>query len=497
MSIVSVSAAEWAEQWVGQNVTDPVVTSPVSEAQPRIGVLVVAYNAETTLTATLDRLPEAFAQRVSHVLVSDDASVDGTFVLAREYRKHTSLPVTVHRQGTNLGYGGNQKDGYRWLAKRCDIVVMLHADGQYAPEVIESLIAPLERGEADAVFGSRMLPPGAARAGGMPYYKYIGNRILTWFQNKVSGARLSEWHSGYRAYRVSTLEELGIDSYADGFSFDTDIILGLLRARKRIVEVPIPTYYGSEICYVNGLAYARDVIKAVLKDRLAPTTATVSSASDPYRAKAADNSSHQILLGWLAGREPSSVLDVGCSDGAFAQQVMAHGHRVDGTDVEAHSGVERLASFHRSDLNLGLPTGLAEQYDVIVAGDVAEHVMDSDALLRQLHGRLAPEGELLISVPNISHWYPRTRIAAGFFDYDDRGPLDRGHLRFFTRRTFERALRDAGFVVVERRYSGTPWELLPMPRIIRLVLGRVDRVLVKVRPTLFGYQFVYRARRAL
>lgn len=488
MSAVAVSPAEWARQWVENRRT---TAAPDPGVQDRIGVLVVAYNAESTLADTLNRLPQDFATRVSHVLVSDDASEDRTFTLAREYREHSSLPVTVRRQAVNLGYGGNQKDGYRWLAERCDIVVLLHADGQYAPEMIESLIEPIERGEADAVFGSRMLPPGAARAGGMPLYKFVGNRILTWVQNRVSGVRLSEWHSGYRAYRISTLRELNIDAYADGFSFDTDIILGLIASGKRIAEVPIPTYYGDEICHVNGLAYARDVIMAVLRARFAPS---VPSVSDPYLTKVAANSSHQMLLGWLTGREPVSVLDVGCSDGAFARDVMAQGHEVDGIDLEAHPGVERLRHFVHADLNAGLPAGLRETYDVVVAGDVAEHVMDPDALLRDLNSRIADDGELLISVPNISHWYPRLRIAAGLFDYDDRGPLDRGHFRFFTRRMFERTLREAGFVVVERRYSGTPWELLPLPSFVAPLVRTLDRLLVALRPTLFGYQFVYRAR---
>ncbi|BBH17078.1 hypothetical protein Back2_13650 [Nocardioides baekrokdamisoli] len=488
MSTVAVSPAEWTRQWVeGRRST----AAPTSAEHARIGVLVVAYNAESTLVDTLDRLPTDFAERVSHVLVSDDASSDRTFTLAREYRERSSLPVTVRRQKVNRGYGGNQKDGYQWLADRCDIVVLLHADGQYAPEVIESLIAPIERGEADAVFGSRMLPPGAAREGGMPMYKFVGNRILTWLQNRASGVKLSEWHSGYRAYRVSTLTELGIDSYAEGFSFDTDIILGLIAAKKRISEVPIPTYYGNEICHVNGLAYARDVIKAVLSARFAPT---MPSATDPYLTKVADNSSHRLLLGWLAGRAPVSVLDVGCSDGAFAGEVMSYGHEVDGTDLETHPGVERLRRFVAADLNAGLPDGLAETYDVVVAGDVAEHVLDPDALLQQIHARLADDGELLISVPNISHWYPRGRIAAGLFDYDERGPLDRGHVRFFTRRMFERTLRDAGFEIVERQYSGTPWELLPVPALVRRLVQVIDRFLVAARPTLFGYQFVYRAR---
>ena len=120
----------------------------------------------------------------------------------------------------------------------------------------------------DAVFGSRMLDPGGARRGGMPLYKFVGNRILTRTQNVIAGVRLSEWHSGYRAYRVSALADLPFVGNSDGFDFDTEIILQLLGSHRRIVEVPIPTYYGDEISRVNGIAYARDIVIDTVRHRL-------------------------------------------------------------------------------------------------------------------------------------------------------------------------------------------------------------------------------------
>src|SRR5687768_12500027 len=175
------------------------------ERPARIGILVVAYNASTTLRSVLARIDPAFRGRISAVLVSDDHSADDTYEVGLEVQQEEAgLPITVVRQPRNLGYGGNQKFGYRWAVEHgLDIVVMLHGDGQYAPELLADVVAPLERGEADVVMGSRMMVPGAARAGGMPLYKYVGNRILTRFQNTVSGLHLSEWHSGYRAFSVA------------------------------------------------------------------------------------------------------------------------------------------------------------------------------------------------------------------------------------------------------------------------------------------------------
>jgi hypothetical protein len=130
-------------------------------------------------------------------------------------------------------------------------------------------VAPLERGECDAVFGSRMMVKGAARRGGMPLYKLVGNRVLTRIENALLGSSLTEFHSGYRAYSTSALRDIPFERNTDDFDFDTQIIIQLLHAGKRILEIPIPTFYGDEICYVNGMRYAKDVVKDVVAYRLA------------------------------------------------------------------------------------------------------------------------------------------------------------------------------------------------------------------------------------
>ena len=278
---------------------------PEALAHHRIGVLVVAFNAASTVAATLARLPDRFVAEVDHILVCDDASIDDTYQVAADFKTKSTWPLTVVRHETNLGYGGNQKAGYAWAQEHgLDIVVLLHGDGQYAPEVIEDLTAPLLSGQADAVFGSRMMMRGAALKGGMPLYKYAGNRILTTFQNKLTGLDLTEWHSGYRAYRVDALAELPLDTYSDGFDFDTEIILGLAPAGKRIAEVPIPTYYGDEICYVNGMRYAKDVTGDVLRHwaRERGFGGGVADLHEVEYALKPTDGSHGVLLRWLAGR---------------------------------------------------------------------------------------------------------------------------------------------------------------------------------------------------
>ena len=142
----------------------------------RIAVVVVAYNAEATLREVLDRIPAGFVPRISSVLVCDDASTDGTHDVVVQYQSTSSLPITVIRHPVNLGYGGNQKHGYQWaIDNGMDAVVLLHGDGQYAPERLEEVVAPLDRGEADAVLASRMMRRLDALRGGMPLYKFAGN----------------------------------------------------------------------------------------------------------------------------------------------------------------------------------------------------------------------------------------------------------------------------------------------------------------------------------
>ena len=235
----------------------------------KIGILVVAYNAESTIESTLLRIPNEFLPDIYSILISDDKSKDLTSARALDFAKSSKLPIQVISQPINLGYGGNQKFGYSWAIKNdWDVVVLLHADGQYAPEFIAQIVKPLLENKSDAVFGSRMLNQRDALKGGMPKYKWIGNQILTFIQNKLTNQDFSEWHSGYRAYRVDALKRIDLGSLSNGFRFDTQIILELLATNQKITEIPIPTFYGDEVSHVNGLEYAREIIWDTLRHRV-------------------------------------------------------------------------------------------------------------------------------------------------------------------------------------------------------------------------------------
>jgi glycosyltransferase involved in cell wall biosynthesis len=242
----------------------------MSETRPRIGVLVVAYNAITTLAHTLDRIPPKVMDRLDGVFVFDDHSSDNTYEAALRYKDERGFhKLSVFHNERNLRYGGNQKRGFRHAIEQgYDIVVLLHGDGQYAPEVMDRVYGPIEHGEADMVMGSRMMPGCRPLHGGMPLYKFVGNRILTFAENVALGTSLAEFHSGYRAYSCRALASLALDRCSNEWQFDTEIIIRLLEQNARIVETPIPTYYGDEICRVNGMAYAYRCMESVVKYRL-------------------------------------------------------------------------------------------------------------------------------------------------------------------------------------------------------------------------------------
>jgi 2-polyprenyl-3-methyl-5-hydroxy-6-metoxy-1,4-benzoquinol methylase len=476
----------------------------MSDPSPRIGIVVVAYNAATTLAWVLDRIPPSFRPRISAILVSDDHSHDDTESVGLEYKeREAGLPLTIVRQPRNLGYGGNQKFGYRWAIDHgLDIVVLLHGDGQYAPELLADVVDPIVRGDAEMVLGSRMLQRGDARQGGMPLYKYVGNRVLTRVQNAVAGLALSEWHSGYRALSVAALASIPFEANSDGFDFDTEILLQMHAHGQRIAEVAIPTYYGDEICYVNGLAYARDVTSDVIRYRLARIgfgSPLPGTEAPEYEWKPDQGSSHAQLLELVGARPPGRVLDLGCGSGRLGEALRERGHHVVGVDVhDSPQAKERLDLFVVGDLEHGIPAAVHEHgpYDTIVAADVLEHVRDPGRLLVELRDLTAPGAVIVASVPNIGHWYPRARVVSGRFDYDARGILDRDHVRFFTRRSIGRLVERSGWRIAAMQATGLPFDVVERggragaAARLRSAVGWVDRAGVRAWPTLFAYQFV-------
>ncbi len=232
----------------------------------KIMVLIVAYNAEKTIKSLLDRFPKEVISRVDEILLADDAplggtSRDNTLAVVEAYKKKNKLKkLTIIQHEKNKGYGGNQKWGYDYAIKKgYDIVVMVHGDAQYPPEYILPLVAKMEEEKADFAFGSRM--SGDPLGGKMPLYKFFGNIFLTTVENIVLGTHLTEFHSGFRAYRLDALKQIPLALTSDNFHFDSDIIVQLVIAKKKISEITIPTFYGDEKCNVKVIQYGMNILK--------------------------------------------------------------------------------------------------------------------------------------------------------------------------------------------------------------------------------------------
>ena len=228
-------------------------------SKKKIIVVMPAYNAEKTLEKTYKDIP---SNVTDEVLVVDDSSSDKTVEIAKKLH----LPVFVHQK--NLGYGGNQKTCYKEALRRgADIIVMIHPDYQYDATLTGHLVQPILEDRYDIMLGSRIRSRREALAGGMPLYKYISNRFLTFLENIVLGLNLSEYHTGFRAYKREVLEKLNLDLFSNDFVFDQEILISAHSANYRIDEIAVPVRYfpeASSINFTRSVKYGLMIIKALL-----------------------------------------------------------------------------------------------------------------------------------------------------------------------------------------------------------------------------------------
>jgi len=229
----------------------------ITRSAPKVVVVMPAYNAGRTLRLTYEELPK---ETVNLVILVDDGSTDATLDVARQL----GLEIFVHNR--NYGYGANQKTCYtEALRAGCDVVVMVHPDYQYDPTLVPKMIEPIVSGRADVVLGSR-LKEGSALAQGMPWWKFLANRFLTGLENRVFALSLSEYHTGYRAFRREVLETVNFPANSDGFVFDQEIIAQVVAAKFRIAEIAVPTRYfpeASSASFVASLTYGLRILSVL------------------------------------------------------------------------------------------------------------------------------------------------------------------------------------------------------------------------------------------
>ena len=451
----------------------------------RIGVLLVDPTPDTRRTATLNRIPAAVWSNVEEVAVFGES--DGR-------PKVASLPVPTHKavdaqalhepgESTLYAAGALRKAGFRYFIDRgFDVLAILRADGRHPPEVLANLYRPIVADQADAVFGS----PNANHGG-----------PLNEMEKMMFGLHLSNFHCGYRAYSLAALRAIHWERLSDGETFDLELVLKLRHQNFRIREMAIPGDCGSRTPFLRTL---KQSVATVYRYR--QTRRSVKRYPEfeeyftHYPVKESKRSSHAYAED-LAGTG-HEVLDIGCGEGILAAALSKNGNRVTGADILARPANESaLAQYFSVDLNDGIGPVIealhGKTFDRVLLLDVLEHLVRPEPLLRQVRQVLKPDGRLILSVPNIANFTIRIWLLFGQFDYTERGILDKTHVRFFTRKTIRRMLRENGYEVVEERETVMPVELFfglpaanPIMRFANEVLGGLTRLL----PGLFGYQIM-------
>jgi SAM-dependent methyltransferase len=473
----------------------------------KILVVVVAYEAERHVIDTFERIPEPVLRdpEVDFVCLDDGSSDSGADLLAQWAEERELDNLTVLRNPVNQGYGGNQKLGYRLAVDGgYDFVILLHGDGQYAPELLGRFIETWRRDRPDVVLGSRIAEPGGARRGGMPFYKLIGNRTLTAIQNSLTGLGLSEYHTGYRGYSTAFLSRVPFELDTSDFHFDTEILLQAAHVGARIVEFPIPTRYADEISHVSGLSgmrYGANVLGATVGFRMHQVGMFTSLryrdlGHTRYRDKTEMlYSSHRLALETVGQIRPRRVLDLGCGPGSVARACRELGADVVGVDlIEPPPGA--VNEFFQADLDQDpLPVDPYD-FDCVLLLDVIEHLSEPERFLISMrnssrHPAYEARPIFVLSTPNVAFAAIRANLLLGRFTYADRGIMDVTHKRLFTKSSLIAALRDSGYKVHSVRPVPVPFEniVTGRPRLGRL-LTKIASALCRVWPRMFAFQFL-------
>lgn len=468
----------------------------------RLGVFVISYNAEQLLVDTLRRIPDIIWEEVEVVYVVDDCSTDETTKKALEADNHGGK-LKIFRNRVNQRYGGNQKYGYQYAIDRgLDAVVMLHGDGQYAPELLPAMFRPLVEDHADVVIGSRMIHREDALKGGMPKYKFMANIFLTDIENALAGTRYSEFHSGYRGYSTRFLRRIPLWENSDEWHFDSHILFQARQADAKIVEFPIPTHYGDEVCHVNGIGYGLACLRSAFLYRLHRWHVVHINRYDIRPRRIVDarklsdpHSSHSLVYRRLveSGIDGKRVLDLGFGCAAIASELRARGASLDGIDHDPRAVQECGDLFdhvYEADLNELDEIPLDGKYDIILAADILHYLHDPSDILSRLKKRLRKGGTLVVSLPNFVNLRTRLRILTGHFPLHHRGILDEQALHFYTLRSMRLLLQKTGWRIDSTDVTSVPLPILvpafqkPFFRPFLILL----RGITKLLPGLLAFQ---------
>jgi glycosyltransferase involved in cell wall biosynthesis len=472
----------------------------------KILIFIVAYNAEKHIDKVLERISKSlpdiqnseFAKIDYEILIIDDASKDNTVKVAESYKESHNLNLTILKNPVNQGYGGNQKIGYQYAVKfGFDSVVLLHGDNQYPPESIKDIISELITAPADIVLGSRMLDKKSALKGKMPLYKFIGNIVLTKTQNYLLGTNLAEFHTGFKGYRTSFLKNIPFSYNSNDFDFDTDIIIQAALSGARIAEIAIPTHYGEEVCNVNGIKYAIQVVRNSFLAKVQKYSIYYHPKFDfepevRYESKTSFDSSHTFAINNV--NMHANVLDIGGASGFVAEALKNDKKcKVYGLDkYPTKTTSENYNKFIEFDLdndNISDAIDLDENIDTILLLDVIEHLINPESFLINLRNCIAKSNpKIVVTTGNIGFIIIRLSLLLGNFTYGKRGILDFTHKRLFTFYSLKRLLKLHGYSIEKVEGVPVPFEFIFKNKKVGGFFSKVNRILIKISKSLFSFQ---------
>ena len=397
----------------------------------------------------------------------------------------------------NLGYGGNQKLAFYYAIKhKFDVVLLLAGSGQYAPEQIEEMVSILEDEKTQAVVGSRFLSKSSAVKNQMPFYKYLGIKAITFFQNLILGMKFSEFHSGFRAYRVKALAEIPYAFNSNGRQFDTEILVQLKLRGFNLQEIPVSSLKGEAHPILDYIQYGWEGMSTAIKTRLHQMSISYERkfdigniSSDCYKAELKTDypSSHQFAINEVS--EKLKVLDIGCGNALVGNELKKNGCYVEGIDFEPPietSNIDKFTQLNLNNSNLEIPVC---DFDYVLLMDVLEHLDEPERFVYNL--RVKAKGKspkIIVSVPNIGFINNRVQLLFGRFDYGIRGIMYLGHKRMFTFNAISKIFEQAGFKIVKCDGVPAPFPAAIGDNLISRLFLAINQGLIKFLPRLFSYQ---------
>lgn len=464
----------------------------------KILIYIVCYNAEKYIGSVLRRVPSLYRSNPDiKIMVSDDCSSDRTAEIAAQVCQELGyVNYEVFKTKINQGYGGNQKIGYNYACSHnYDYVILLHGDGQYAPEELDNFFK-LFKDEPDIILGSRMLVKKNALKGKMPLARFISNIILTKIQNFLAQTDLSEFHSGYRAYSVKFLKEIPYELNSNGFDFDTDILLQAKFLGRKTKEFPVTTFYGQEKSSVKLISYGISILKTTFKFRMQQMGIGCSlkfrgSKQSVYQDKFGYKySTHYYLLKIIKDYKAKKILEIGSGAGYLGEKLKNENIRLTGIDLYPPQNTFYQDFFCDNIEQFDWKKLSGDNFDLVCLMDVLEHLKDPEKLLLALRNNPKLENAIFImSVPNVTFFTIRIGLLCGRFNYADRGILDINHSRLFTYNSFRNMLKECGFLVSKTLPVPPPFKLISKSFIAGIFTSMFS-LLNKISPSLFSFQII-------